>query len=133
MKKTKFGLLLGIGICALIIVSCSAPKTYSAEPDSQTTKQKSPEMEQVSKVVNYHQNKLQAIYKKHTYHNAMQGDLEFTLYITNEGKVQEVEVKALSGKFYSNFVDELKQDILSWEFPKQDKIIYSFVVSFRKG
>ncbi len=85
-EKDKFGLLLGIGICALIIVSCSAPETYSSKPVSQTTKQKIPEMEKVSKVVNYHQNKLQAIYKKHTYQNAMQGDLEFTLYITNEGQ-----------------------------------------------
>ncbi|OQC71146.1 MAG: hypothetical protein BWX46_00664 [Candidatus Cloacimonetes bacterium ADurb.Bin003] len=76
---------------------------------------------------------MQAIYKKHTYQNAMQGDLEFTLYITNEGQVQEVEVKALSGKFFSNFIDELKKEIFTWAFPKQDKIIYSFVVSFRKG
>ncbi|HOE55339.1 MAG TPA: AgmX/PglI C-terminal domain-containing protein [Candidatus Cloacimonas acidaminovorans] len=133
MKKTKFGLLLGIGICAIIIVSCSAPETYSSKPVSQSTEQKTPEIEKVSKVVNYHQDKLQAIYKKHTYQNAMQGDLEFTLYITNEGKVQEVEVKALSGKFFSNFIDELKKEIFTWAFPKQDKIIYSFVVSFRKG
>jgi hypothetical protein len=63
----------------------------------------------------------------------MQGDLEFTLYITEEGKVQEVEIKALSGKFYSNFIAELKQEILGWEFSVEDKIIYSYVVSFRKN
>ncbi len=87
MKKTKL-LLLGIGICALIIVSCSAPKTYSSEPISKPPEQKS-EMEKVSKVVNY-QNKLQEIYKN-IYQNAMQGDLEFTLYITNEGKFRKLK------------------------------------------
>ena len=129
MKISGLGFAIGMVIVLFSILSCSVPQNYPAERSSQKT----PEVERVAKVVNSHQDKLQAIFRRHSYQNAMQGDLEFTLYITEEGKVQEVEIKALSGKFYSNFIAELKQEILGWEFSVEDKIIYSYVVSFRKN
>lgn len=129
MKLSGLGFTIGIGIVLFSILSCSVPQNYSAA----SAAAKTPDVERVAKVVNSHQDKLQAIFGKHSYQNAMQGDLEFTLYITAEGKVQEVEIKALSGKFYSNFIAELKQEILSWKFRVEDKIIYSFVISFRRN
>lgn len=131
-------------VAMFILAACAAPSRPSYQPGSassptkpQTSAPKEPSVqdtnaEHVRNVVNLRQAQLQNLYKKQSSIQAMQGELNIKLFITEEGVVQQAEIIPDSGNLSQEFIATVRKEIMTWRFILRDKIIYSFKIQFRK-
>lgn len=144
MKTTLFCVMLS-AMFILLLSSCAAPKasTRAINPRFPAKKEAASvpitpaekqgnDLAHVKNVVNARQGALQNIYRKQSAIKAMQGSLAVKLFITEMGVVQNAELSIDEGMLSPEFVEAVRQEILSWRFMIRDKIIYSFKVQFNK-
>ncbi len=137
-------LSIGLLVTLLVVAACAAPSRPSYQPGSpnspsspQTSAPKDQpvedsNVEHVRNVVNLRQVQLQNLYKRQSSVQAMQGELSIKLFITEEGVVQQSEISPNSGNLSSEFIAQVKNEIMTWRFILRDKVIYSFKIQFRK-
>lgn len=117
--------IIGI-ICILIILStlvaCSANKEEKLTSDQQ----------HIKNVVNLRSAQLKQIYDKHYIYKPQSGALKIKLFITAEGTVQNADLVVDWGSFTPEFLTELKNKILTWEFIINKPTVYSYKVAFNK-
>ncbi len=140
MRKSAICILL-IGMGIITFSGCSSAKPVaSGKPTSASkvvpvtapaTKQEK-DLEHVKNVVASRSNQLQNLYKKQSSLQAMQGELNIKLYITEEGSVQNADIVVDTGNLSQEFIESIRRDILSWRFIIRDKMIYSFRIQFKK-
>ncbi len=121
----------------LFLTSCATQPRPSYQPGATTQLEagqaaEDSNVEHVRNVVNLRQVQLQNLYKKQTNVQAMQGELNIKLYITEEGIIQQAEINQDTGNLSQDFIDKVKQEVLTWRFIVRKKVIYSFKVQFRK-
>lgn len=142
MKSMQNWILLA-GAVLILLSACSAPQTKAqqanqpvanapAAPAATEAKTYS-DIDHVKNVVNARQPQLQTIYRKQSYVKPMQGELAIKLYITEDGRVQNAEIDLEMGNLTPEFLQSVREELLTWRFMIKDKIIYSFRIQFRKS
>jgi len=136
-------ILFVVSVAFFILAACAAPspsqRPSSSNPavspsttQANEMKDDNPNVTHVRNVVNLRQPQLQNLYKKQTQVNAMQGALNIKLFITEDGTVQNVDITPDAGNLSSEFIAQVRKEVMAWKFILHDKMIYSFKVQFRK-
>ncbi|MBP7309711.1 MAG: hypothetical protein KA984_00300 [Candidatus Cloacimonetes bacterium] len=118
-------LLIGI-ICILIMLStfmaCSGNKEEKLTSDQQ----------HIKNVVNLRSAQLKQIYDKHYTYKPQSGAVKIKLFITDAGTVQNADLVVDWGSFTPEFLSEVKNKLLTWEFIIKTPTVYSYKAAFGK-
>ncbi len=103
-----------------------------AKTASRVVNQEEYELQLVKEKVKANQPQLTKIYTRESAVFAQGGMLKITLYLTEKGKVADVEVKVAAGKFTSTLIKAMKAKMLGWKFGNKQKLIYTFSLRLSK-
>ncbi|PKN80987.1 MAG: hypothetical protein CVU48_00190 [Candidatus Cloacimonetes bacterium HGW-Cloacimonetes-1] len=90
------------------------------------------QLSNIAAVVKAKQSQIQSAFNEASVNQEMYGTLLITLLINESGKVDVVEVKVQSGKFYDGFLESVKERCYQWKFRSGTKQRFDFTQIFRK-
>lgn len=122
-------------LIVLVMISCTWPQPAGQEAPKQKQKEKantSDDIKIVQAGVNSRLDQLQRLYVKESAIQNQSGAVEFTLYVTERGIVQQVDHKVKSGNLKLVLIENMSTKIKEWTFSNKSKVIYAFTVRFSK-
>lgn len=115
--------MIGILILVSTFSACSANKLEETSSD----------LQHIKNVVNLRSTQLAQIYQKHNNIKPQSGSLKIKLFITDQGTVQNTDLVVDSGSFTPEFVTDIRNKLLSWEFIINEPHVYSYKQVFGKN
>lgn len=122
--------MLRIVLSIILMISYAA---LVAQPATKVVNQEDYDLQLVKEKVKNNQPQLTKIYTRESAVYAQGGMLKITLYITEKGKVADVEIKVAAGKFTSTLIKAMKAKILGWKFANKTKLIYTYSLRLSKS
>lgn len=91
-----------------------------------------PDEQVVQSLVNARQGQLTKIYQQESSIIKQNGSLKVTLYILENGSVVQADIAVVSGDLKPGLLNKIREQVMTWNFSVQNKVIYTFTVRFDK-